>query len=307
MEKEQSKIVFVILHYYTINDTIKCVDSIKDKIGTKNYEIVIVDNHSPNKTGEELKKLYEIEENVHVIENEKNLGFAKGNNVGYIYAKKELKADYIVLLNNDTVLVQDNFFDLIIQEYNESEFAVLGPKIILPNNKINPITLELPNVNILQKQLRDVKLELITSYLFINKFYKVLRMVAKKIFIKIGLKKKNLNSNNENSTNKRYENIILHGCFLVFSKKYIEKFDGLDDRTFLYREEELLAIRLKKNGLKNVYNPKLQIFHNEDSATNAITKSDRKKEIFVCKNQIKSTKILLNEIERDNNERNKTR
>ena len=48
------KIVYVILHYYTIEDTRKCVESIIEKEKDNNYEIVVVDNNSPNGTGEEL-------------------------------------------------------------------------------------------------------------------------------------------------------------------------------------------------------------------------------------------------------------
>ena len=131
--------------------------------------------------------------------------------------------------------------------------------------------------------------------MFINKIYKLLKSTLKNILIKLKLKKKIENTDN---VKLRYENIVLHGSFLIFSKKYIEKFDGLDDRTFMYREEELLALRLKKNNLKSVYNPKIEIFHNEDSATNAITRSNRKKEIFVCKNQIKSMKVVLSELKK---------
>ena len=73
----------------------------------------------------------------------------------------------------------------------------------------------------------------------------------------------------------------------------------MDDRTFLYREEELLSIRLKKHNLNSVYSPNLQILHNEDSSTNAITKSNRKKQIFVDKNLINSTKILIKELKEE--------
>ena len=129
--------------------------------------------------------------------------------------------------------------------------------------------------------------------LYINKLYIFVKELFKNLLIKLKIKKQ---VKIEEDTNTRYENIVLHGCFFIFSKNYIEKFDGLDDRTFLYGEEELLAIRLKKNNLKSVYNPEIKIFHNEDSATNAITKSNRDKKIFVCKNQIKSIKILIEEM-----------
>lgn len=290
-----SKIVFLILHYYTINDTIDCINSIKQIKDVPNYEIVVVDNASPNKTGQELKDKYINDEHVHILINTENLGFAKGNNVGFKYAKNQLKADFIVMMNNDTKLIQNNSCNIIVEEFENSKFAVLGPKIILPNNKINPIITELPTIQSLQKQLVDIKLSLITSYLFMNKLYKFSKKLLKKILVKLSIKKEIAM---EVDVNRRHENIVLHGCFLVFSKEYIEKFNGIDDRTFLYREEELLALRLQKNYLKSIYTPELKIIHNEDSSTNAINKSNRRKEIFTCKNQIKSTKILLEEMEK---------
>ena len=64
---KNKKIVFLILHYYTIDDTIKCVNSIKSNIDADNYEIVIVDNASPNDTGKELEELYKDNDKIHVL------------------------------------------------------------------------------------------------------------------------------------------------------------------------------------------------------------------------------------------------
>ena len=197
------------------------------------------------------------------------------------------------MCNNDTYLIDCNFFDLIEKEYDKSGFAVLGPKIILPDNKINDVILHLPTIKEVKKQLRNVRINYYTNLLFINGLYFNIKKIFKKILLKFKIIK---SSNYHADPNKRYEGLVLHGSFLIFSKKYIEKFDGLNDRTFLYREEELLALRLKQSNLKSVYNPKIEIFHNEDSATNAISKNNRRKQLFVWKNMISSTKVLLNEM-----------
>ena len=282
------KIVFVILHYQAIEQTINCIKSIKEKICEEEYEIVVVDNNSTNGTGKELKDLYDKDEKVHIILNKENLGFARGNNIGFKYAKEKLNADFIAMINNDTCIVQKDFFEIIKQEYEKSKFAVLGPKIILLNNEINPlITKELTIKNV-KKEKNRVIISLIFNYLHIEN---ILIYMKKKI-------KKHISNNKEDlkSTDNRYENIILHGCCLIFSPIYIEKFDGLDDRTFLYHEEELLYIRLKRNSMLSVYNSNLLIFHEEDAATNAIAKSKNKKRRFIYKNLIKSDKILLDEL-----------
>ena len=271
------KIGFVILHYYTQKDTISCVESIQTKMKKENYEIVIIDNGSKNESGKLLKEKYENEDKIHVLIQKENLGFAKGNNIGFKYAKEQLKCNYIVLLNNDTCILQEEFFNLIKEEYNKSGFAVLGPKIYLLKNQINPVNLN--------------SLSIFFSYMGLYPLYTNTKKWIKKLL------KKNIVQNLAD-VNTYYKNIILHGCCLIFSPIYVEKFNGLDERTFLYHEEELLFYRLQKNKMISVYNPKIEIFHAEDSATNAITVTDRKKRIFVYKNKIKSGKILYYELKR---------
>lgn len=82
------KIVFVILHYLAIDETYKSVDSIEKKIDTDMYKIVIVDNASPDKSGALLKEHYKNDDHVEVLLNQENLGFARGNNVGFRCAEK---------------------------------------------------------------------------------------------------------------------------------------------------------------------------------------------------------------------------
>ena len=62
---ENKKFAFVILHYYTVEDTINCVKSIKELENYENVEIVIVDNASPNGSGKEIKEKYENDEKIH--------------------------------------------------------------------------------------------------------------------------------------------------------------------------------------------------------------------------------------------------
>ena len=86
---QKKKIVYLILHYLTYDETIKCVDSIKSYNKNNDYEIVIVDNGSNNRTGERLLNDYKKEKNVHIIISKENLGFARGNNLGFKYIISE--------------------------------------------------------------------------------------------------------------------------------------------------------------------------------------------------------------------------
>ncbi len=285
---KKNKIIFLILHYYVIEETQKCVDSIQKNMSNKEYEIVIVDNASANGTGKKLQEIYSDNKRIHVIINEENLGFARGNNVGFKFAKEQLNATFIVMLNNDTELLQSNFSNLIEDEYKKSKFAVLGPKIILKDKSINSICTKLPSAEEIRKRIRNTKIKYVLKYMHLEKVIKIISYIIKKL--------KKVEPTEEPNVNKRQKNIILHGCCLIFSPKYIEKFDGIDDKTFLYCEEELLFIRLIKNKMISIYNPNIKIYHAEDAATNAISKNNRNKELFVYRNLIKSYKILLEEL-----------
>lgn len=289
----EQKYVFVILHYYTIHDTIECVNSIK-KLNGDNIEIVIVDNASPNGTGKDIQKKYKKDDKIYVILSEENLGFAKGNNIGFKFAKEELKADFIILCNNDTKVLQKGFLSLVDNTYQSTACAVLGPKIILKDGTINKLYLKLPTVKEFKKEICIFKRKLLCNYLGVES---ILRKV-KRLFIKENT------LFDQMETDKTHENIILHGCFLIFTPQYIKRFDGLDNRTFMYREEELLAIRLKKSNLISVYNPNIEIFHAEYGSTLAINKKDKKKRRFFYKNQLNSCNIVLQELMALNGEKN---
>lgn len=103
------KIIFVILHYLTYEDTIECVESITNNINYKNYEIIIVDNASKNGSYEAIEDKFRYSEKIYIIKSNKNLGFAKGNNIGYKFAKNNLNADFIITINNDTIITERLF------------------------------------------------------------------------------------------------------------------------------------------------------------------------------------------------------
>ena len=105
------KIVFIILNYNTFQETKDCVLSIESKVDTQNYKIVIVDNLSTDDSADKIEKFIEQKNNMILIRNTENLGFAKGNNVGIEYAKRNYKPQFIVVLNSDTELIQNDLVE----------------------------------------------------------------------------------------------------------------------------------------------------------------------------------------------------
>ena len=274
-----AKIGYVILNYMTYQDSINCVNSILAIDGQKT--IVVVDNGSTNESYALLLNQYKDISNVFVIRNQNNMGFAKGNNIGINYIMSRDVCDFIVVLNSDTIIMQKKFGCIIEGEYNYSKFDVLGPQIQTADGDIssNPVSTRILDKNEILFLIMKRLIKLLLNYIKLNRFVN-----------DCGVGNYNLE---EFNNNKRYENVKLHGACLIFSKKYLEKFEAFDSDTFLYFEEDILYKRIVKYGLKSVYSPKLKIIHLEDGTSKAITNTSREKNIFVLKNEIKSLSILL--------------
>lgn len=138
------EIFVILLNYNGAEDTVECVESLKKAMFSRDYKlkICIVDNKSDN---EDLKKIIDYGVNnlsVNIIRNDKNIGYAGGNNVGISYAIKN-KADYIWVLNNDVIVdiysisnllntaKHNNAFysSKIFNYYNKEELMYCGAEI----------------------------------------------------------------------------------------------------------------------------------------------------------------------------------
>jgi len=209
---------FVILHYETHQDTIECADSILTNVEGNNYQIIIVDNGSKNNSAEILGKHYKDNSTVTLIVNKENLGFAKGNNIGFSFAKNDLKSDFIALINNDTIIKQNDFVTKIIQRYKSSIYHILGPDIIslVDNRHQNPSPITIQDKATLRKLIQGYKIQLFLNYLYIDKLLMTLKKsVVKKPFIKQNILPI------QNEENKEMINVKLHGSCLIFSPKYM--------------------------------------------------------------------------------------
>ena len=118
------KVTIVIINYNGAADTIECLQSL-EKINYKNVEIVVIDNGSTDNSVDVLKKH---KNNFRLLTSETNLGFAGGNNIGIKYALRN-GADFVLLLNNDT-LVNPDFVDHLLATARTAEsIGIVGGKI----------------------------------------------------------------------------------------------------------------------------------------------------------------------------------
>lgn len=109
----EPKVCIIIVNYNTTEDTIACLESLK-AVDYSNVDVVLVDNCSRDISALEQ---YAADNGVHFLPLKENLGFAGGNNVAIKYAREQLlDVDYLLLLNNDTV-VDVGFLQPLVAEF----------------------------------------------------------------------------------------------------------------------------------------------------------------------------------------------
>ena len=114
-------ISIIILNYNSSDLLTNCVSSILDSNLT-DYEIIVVDNLSSDNSHKECKKKFE---EIILIENNENLGYCEGNNVGLRIAKGE----FIIILNPDTTVSSDWVIELK-KAYDQYGDGLFQPKIL---------------------------------------------------------------------------------------------------------------------------------------------------------------------------------
>lgn len=218
----------VILNYNVRFFLELCLKSVEAAIADLDAEIIVVDNHSDDNSCEMVKELFP---KVILIENLKNFGFSKGNNIGVAKAK----GDYVCILNPDTVVAEDTFKILLDFAVTTPNVGIVGCKLIdgtgqfLPESKRNVPT---PLVSI-QKILGN------------SKFYYA-------------------NHVKEDAIGKVS---ILVGAFMILKRSIYNDIDGFDEDYFMYGEDLDFSYRIEKAGYQNYYNPFTTIIHFKGEST----------------------------------------
>lgn len=242
-------LTIIIVNYKTFELTKNAVYSILDKNNHFTYEIIIVDNASNDGSLESLNDYFSNEINrnlIKIIANPSNDGFAVANNI----AIKESNSDYILLLNSDTVVV-DDCLNKSLKYIKENEaIGALGAKVLLENGELDKAC---------KRSFPDIDVS----------FYRMIGL--SKLFP--GSKRfgrYNLSYLDENEIN---EVDALVGAFMLIRREAIQEIGLLDETFFMYGEDLDLCYRIKEAGWKIVYYPESQIIHYKGSSTN---KQDKK-------------------------------
>jgi GT2 family glycosyltransferase len=287
---------FVILHYRAIEMTRTCVERIKALEGKSH--IVIVDNASPNGTGRILQKEYEKEKMITVLLNQENGGFARGNNLGICWVCSHLKADFVVVLNNDVEILQKDFAVQIGEIFKEHPFDVLGPDILSVFSGIHqsPKSLHGCTLESVRRKYAKVKKSSNPILLLLSSGEKNSPAIWKRVQRRQRAKQKIDSSVSA-------EGVVLHGSCVIFSHRYLAAHpEPFYPKTYMYYEMEILEWLCRREGNVIRYDPSISVLHYQYVASKQEYKSIVKRSKFVIECLLDSLKAAEELILEDSGE-----
>lgn len=220
-------VYIIILNWNGFNDTKELLDSLRN-INQKNVKILVVDNNSSGNDVKQLETNYK--DFIQILKCDSNLGFAGGNNVG-IKSSLDQNADFILLLNNDTV-VEKGFLEPLINKFNaEDQAGIVAPQI---NYFSQPKRIWSAGGKI--SKVRG------SGFAISNKL------------------------DNEIPQTDRYVDFV-SGCCMLIKAQVFKRVGLFDEKFFLYVEDTDLCFRVKKAGYRIFVTPQSKIFHKVNSST----------------------------------------
>jgi len=132
LESDQPLVSIIILSYNSLKFLEKCLRSV---LNTKynNFEVILVDNASTDSSIEYVEKEFGHDYRLNIIRNERNLGFAEGNDVGARVAR----GNYVVFLNPDTVVDPNWLNEFVNLMEDDPAIGVCQSKLLsMENSKI---------------------------------------------------------------------------------------------------------------------------------------------------------------------------
>jgi GT2 family glycosyltransferase len=244
---KKPELSIVILSFNTKELLKKCLQSLKKVEDEINFEIIVPDNGSKDRSVEMLRKEFP---KTKVIEIGSNLGFAAGNN----RARKYCKGKYVLFLNSDTIVKKNTLKKSVKYLDRHKDIGALTCKILLPTRELD----------------KDARRSFITPWVGLTHLIlKVDRIFPKsKLFSKYWY--------GYIPHNRIHEVDVLQGAFFLTRKRLLDDLGWFDEEYFLDGEDIDLSWRIKQKGLKIVYYPKVSIIHYKGSAKGKVGSHTRK-------------------------------
>jgi GT2 family glycosyltransferase len=235
--EEKIEISVIIVNWNTKKPLLDCLGSVFETLQNIPFEVWLVDNASTDGSVQAAKASFPT---IHVIENERNLGFAAANNLAF----KKMKGRYALLLNTDALLTDGAVVELhrFMQAARQTALAC-GQLLNLDGSKQNSIA----------------------------NFPSLLSLLSNETVLRILFPKKFPSKRREYEAPIEVDSCI--GACMMIRKEALDQVGLFDERYFFFFEETDLAFRMKRSGWRVYFVPAARIYHAQGQSVGRAVRS----------------------------------
>lgn len=224
--------VSIVIVGWNVRDLLRnCLDSVYKQTKGISFEVIYIDNASRDGSIEMVKDNFP--ETI-IIANTTNKGFVKANNQGFEIAQGR----YVLLLNSDTVILDNAIAKTITFADAHTEAAAVGCKILNPDKTLQPVTCFMfPSI-----------LNMLLSSTYLYKIFPRNKFFGRELMTWW-------------DKNEVREVDVVTGCYMLVRSEAMKQVGVLDERYFIYAEETDWCYRFKERGWKVLFTPEPEIIH----------------------------------------------
>jgi GT2 family glycosyltransferase len=214
-----------------------CLRSIYATTRRKEFEVIVSDNGSSDGSPEFIRNNYP---QVQVIENNRNLRFAKANNVGI----RACRGDYVLILNPDTIIHEGTLDTLLRFADQHVEAAAFGCRVLNADG----------SYQVSARPFASIRREWITAF-YLRWLGHLSDWFLSDSYIGwAGLSTRAVD--------------WITGCFMLIRADVLKQLGGFDEQFFYYYEDMDLCRRLRRSGHTILFTPDVRITHLKGQSTN---------------------------------------
>ena len=228
----------ITVNYKSADHLIECLRSIKENLKNLEYEIIVIDNASGDRSVGKIQAAFS---DIVLIENKTNLGFAKANNQGI----RRSRGRYILLLNNDTVVLPNAVEAMVGVLKRSADIGIVGCRLL------NPDKTPQQSFGSAAGFIGDLLQSTFSNTLFANSS----NPIVEKILARLHRSEKKVG--------------WVCGACMLCRRDSLEETGLLDENFFMYKEDMDLCISFRKKNWGIYYTPDAPIIHHLGASVSA--------------------------------------